>query len=277
MAGAFTRWIAAALAALALAPAALAQTADESSDNQLLQRAFAAIGQGGYPALDPLLPALREALGRTPASYPVVQDLGDRILVRADLSDGLVEAAAAGAAERQAHPDRHVNIVVVPDVYPEIALLLTSEAVERRRYEEAVGFADRGLRMQPHHVLLVGERAAALQGLKRHDEALASIEAELALPDPVVALHRGLLLRKRGFSLVELGQLDAAQAAYEDSLKAEPGNATALRELQYIQGLRAGAPRGTGVFTAPASRPPATHPSPRPPPGPASPPVKISA
>ena len=48
-----------------------------------------------------------------------------------------------------------------------------------------------------------------------------------------------LILRGIGFSLTELGDLDGAQRAYEDSLKLEPSSELAKKELRYIQQLRA--------------------------------------
>ena len=45
-------------------------------------------------------------------------------------------------------------------------------------------------------------------------------------------------LASRGFSLVELGDLDGAEKAFSESLDLEPGNSLAIRELKYIQHLR---------------------------------------
>ncbi|MEF9977498.1 MAG: hypothetical protein RR834_03235, partial [Thermomonas sp.] len=47
-----------------------------------------------------------------------------------------------------------------------------------------------------------------------------------------------LALRGIGYSHVELGDLDAAEQAYLESLEVEPGNALAQRELEYIREQR---------------------------------------
>jgi hypothetical protein len=49
-------------------------------------------------------------------------------------------------------------------------------------------------------------------------------------------------LRGQGFALVELGRLDEAWQAYDDSLESEPNNPLAMQEMDYIDGLRAGGP-----------------------------------
>lgn len=50
---------------------------------------------------------------------------------------------------------------------------------------------------------------------------------------------KGLVLRGIGYQLVELDDLDGAERAYRDSLEAEPGNALAQRELEFIRERRA--------------------------------------
>ena len=58
----------------------------------------------------------------------------------------------------------------------------------------------------------------------------------------VSKLDIAVALRGRGFVLVEMGQLDEAETAFEDSLELDPNNPIALNELQYVEHLRAGGP-----------------------------------
>ncbi|WP_312185297.1 tetratricopeptide repeat protein [Brevundimonas vesicularis] len=89
--------------------------------------------------------------------------------------------------------------------------------------------------------MLLVEKAAALQGLGRWDDALVLADAALADDDMEMPLHRGPFHRRRGFSLIELGRLDEAKAAYEAALKIDSDDANAKRELEYIAELKGGA------------------------------------
>ncbi|MDR2212490.1 MAG: tetratricopeptide repeat protein [Pseudomonadales bacterium] len=62
---------------------------------------------------------------------------------------------------------------------------------------------------------------------------------EFASPEDTKNSERARALRGQGFALIELGRLDEAQAAFEQSLQNEPGNPTAEGELKYIEQLRA--------------------------------------
>jgi tetratricopeptide (TPR) repeat protein len=97
---------------------------------------------------------------------------------------------------------------------------------------------------------LLGERDAALAALHRPADALADSDEGLRLPQ-LTDSHRARFLRGRGFALTELNRLDEAEAAYNDSLKIDPNNPIALRELQYIAGLRAGRPRTATELSLP--------------------------
>jgi len=83
------------------------------------------------------------------------------------------------------------------------------------------------------------ERGFILNQLRRYEEARRAYEHALYLiarypenPDEALA-QRGL-----GYALTELGDLDAAERAYERSLELDPGNPLARNELGYIQHLR---------------------------------------
>jgi hypothetical protein len=119
----------------------------------------------------------------------------------------------------------------------------------------ALTYLDRGLAMQPQNGRLTSEKATALVNLHRPGDALAMIDAWLAANPLGGATTRARLLRNKGFALVELDRLDEGEAAYRDSLKAEPGHQGALYELDYIAKLRAGGAKlGVGQTTAGKAR-----------------------
>lgn len=227
----------------------------EGEDFAAYLRAMDDFQAKGFAGLKRHLPRLRQALEGAPASYPLIEGKGREWIMRSnDLSDMLLlmdmtsEAAQREGVEA-ARVDRR------PNVYPMIAFVLGSEAVEHKRLDEAIGYLDRGLAMQPGNWLLVVEKSAALQGQHRWADALALIDGTLAHADAMVLANAAPLHRNRGFSLIELGRLDEAKAAYEKSLEVEPGNKLALRELEYIRGLKAGGPTAPMELAIPGAEP----------------------
>jgi tetratricopeptide (TPR) repeat protein len=228
----------------------------EAEDLAVYDGAMAAFQTGGFEALGPWLPKLQRALDRAPASYPAIERIGDRVIVRAsDLADALMLSALAATGPAGSNSEGGVEVVTQSNVYPLVALMLGSVAVETQDYRRAIALLDRGLALQPMDRLLLTEKLTAMQGLGQWEEALALADAALASGDLLLSTHLASLHRKRGFSLIELGRLDEAEAAYRESLMTEPDNAAAKQELEYIAGLRRGRPRGAPEFVAPGAQP----------------------
>jgi tetratricopeptide (TPR) repeat protein len=78
--------------------------------------------------------------------------------------------------------------------------------------------------------------------LKEFEKAREAYEKALHLGKTYEASRYILpmALRGLGFTLIELGDLDAAENAFKESLVLEPGNELAKAELLYIEGLRSG-------------------------------------
>ncbi|WP_395942631.1 tetratricopeptide repeat protein [Brevundimonas sp.] len=247
----------------ALATAAAADAPEmsqqEKRDHDLFVRANTDFQRRGHAALARHLPALRQALDRMPADYGQVANGDGQSIVRvSDPGDVLIMLVSFAAAHEKGEQPAG-SATALPNVYGDITMMLASEAVEARRYEEAVAYLDRTLKVQPQNWMLLSEKAAALQGLARWEEALALADDALASSDLLMALHRGPFHRRRGFSLIELGRLDEAKAAYEAALELDPEDANARRELEYIAQLKAGAPATAPQVIAPfAPEPPKT-------------------
>ncbi len=109
-------------------------------------------------------------------------------------------------------------------------------------YEKAIAALDRGLDDVPAEAALASEKAFALSGLNRNQEALQLCDATLASEAFIAKRYRALLLRRKGFALTELGRLVDAVTAYQDSLALDPSSAIATKELAYIRGLSTGRP-----------------------------------
>lgn len=113
-----------------------------------------------------------------------------------------------------------------------------------RRMPEALAWLERAIAIAPYYPDPVNERGFIQGQQGRLQEALASYRAAIALADayPNAAYIKPMSLRGIGWVLVEMGDLDAAQQAYETSLELEPGNQLAKSELEYIAQLRARKP-----------------------------------
>ncbi|WDS37438.1 tetratricopeptide repeat protein [Pseudoxanthomonas sp.] len=106
-----------------------------------------------------------------------------------------------------------------------------------KRMEEALHFLDIAIEVGPYDPMARVERGFVLNALKRFDEGLASYRTalDLAQQNAESAFIKPMALRGVGYTLVELGDLAGAREAYQQSLQLEPGNQTALNELDYIQ------------------------------------------
>jgi len=128
----------------------------------------------------------------------------------------------------------------IASAYPRAWYYLGFLKVKVKAYSEAVAALDRGHALESTNPKFNFEKAQALVGLKRHQEALALYE-QIDTIGPHVGPHElAVALRGRGFVLIELGDLDRAQAAFMQSLEIEQDNQIAHNELRYIAQLRSG-------------------------------------
>lgn len=115
--------------------------------------------------------------------------------------------------------------------------------IEERRTDSALAHLSRAQALAPYIASIAAERGYLLNQLGRPREGLQAYRQALALVERFKsnAHSEGLVLRGLGYTHIELGDLDEAERMYRRSLEAEPGNALALRELDYIAKQR-GAP-----------------------------------
>jgi len=115
------------------------------------------------------------------------------------------------------------------------------------RRADALAALEAALALSPGYARYLAERGYLYQQDKDWSHSLAAYEAaEQAIKlisDPQVQLvEHGRALRGQGFALVELGQLDAAEAKYKQSLARNPDDQKSKKELEYIAQLRAKRP-----------------------------------
>lgn len=148
----------------------------------------------------------------------------------ADEYETFVEASARGA------PVEWVDMAC-PAAYKGMAFL----DIEMKDTDSALAFLDKATILSPYWADPFAERGYLFNQLGRPQEGLASYQRALELVErfPSNAYARALVLRGLGYTHIELGDLDRAEAAYRQSLEVEPGNALAMKELEYIAQRRA--------------------------------------
>lgn len=224
----------------------------EAADDDAYRAALEATGSGGFAALERHVPALMDAMSRAPTAYPVLREVDGGWLIRADTREEIMALAGAIGDVETRRGGGEIKVVARPNVYPNIAFLLGSAAVERRDFAAAHSILDRGLELQPLDRMLLNEKLVVLHAESRWDDAYLLLKKALTSGDPLIDAEPASLQRRLGYTLVELGRLREARDAYEASLVAEPGNTTALAELEYLANVEAGRPNtGEIQITAP--------------------------
>lgn len=186
---------------------------------------------------------LRQVLAHMPQPFVRERTENGRIFYRGDRAADCVRFALT-------LPPPH-TLICEGNPYPSAAFYLGSYLNEVGQPDDALAVLDLGRIAGPDSPVLATERDASLMALHRWDEALAGADRGLSVVG-LAPLDRARLLRNRGYALTELKRLDEAQAAYEDSLKLDPGNKLATNELTYLAGLKAGAAPGPpGVLFRP--------------------------
>jgi tetratricopeptide (TPR) repeat protein len=212
------------------------------------------INKGGLKTVEAHVADLEAALLAAPLAYSAAKSDPDMTYVLTDGGTETLLALTVASTANKDHPGLH-QTRAIKSPYPSASLYLGSYYNEVQRPLDALRVLDAGLslpvpaiiRMGDHQPYLYAERGAALTLLKRWPEGLANYDQGLTLTT-LTPVQKALLLRGRGFALVELGRLDEGEKAYQDALVSEPGNARATSELAYIARLKAGgAPTATGI------------------------------
>ena len=112
--------------------------------------------------------------------------------------------------------------------------------IDNKDNDAAQSALDKAIQLAPFWAEPLVERGYLLNQLGRSGEALDDYQRALELVSRFQSNKyvEAIALRGLGYTHVELGDLDAAEQAYQASLKAEPDNALALRELDYIHKQR---------------------------------------
>jgi tetratricopeptide (TPR) repeat protein len=128
----------------------------------------------------------------------------------------------------------------IGNAYPRAHYYMGFIGVKKQDFDRAIAFLDKGHALEPTNPKFAFEKAQALVHSGRKHEALALYSSVTEIGPFVGARDLAIARRGRGFVLIELQDLDGAEAAFRASLELEPGNEIALNEVEYIRHLRQG-------------------------------------
>ena len=166
--------------------------------------------------MDPLERRIEPTLGGVPVSASTAINFARQL--EAIKSDARYARGVTWVSDRVAH----------------LAMVDGFCAVEEKDWPHARDVLTRAALLDPSNPGPQLELGIALTNLHQYDAALATIDRILSSGTDELTVGRAL--RQRGYVLFEQGALDASRASYEQSLKVDPDNSIALRELESLRG-----------------------------------------
>jgi len=140
--------------------------------------------------------------------------------------------------------NRQEEAVAIGPTWAEALYVKSFALTELHRGGEALAALEAALSLAPSFSRYLAERGYMYQkakdwrrALQKYEEAEGSVK--LLTDRQAQVTERTRALRGQGYALVELGEIDAAERKYKQSLAIDPDDATSKKELDYIQGLRA--------------------------------------
>ena len=211
--------------------------AQEAKDRALAETTFALMQKHDMDALDARMPDLKAALGRAPDVAPAPEKCGKTIVIHSDdMSDTLFLSTLVVKGK----PFEGYQVVQKPALpYSSLGFIVGWIDYEHQDYNDAITAYRKGLRNNPDDASLVSELTNTLATTGQSEEALHIVDEFLASHGMLDDHDHALMLRRRGYALVELGRLDEGEAAYTESQKYEPDSTVAKSELEYIHSQKA--------------------------------------
>jgi tetratricopeptide (TPR) repeat protein len=109
---------------------------------------------------------------------------------------------------------------------------------QQKKYDEAIECVQSGLRLEEHPYLWV-KFGLILCDLSKFEQALTKFHMaeDACFSAKAPSRVRAWALRSEGYALIELRRFKEAKGTFLKSLELDPGNQTALNELDYIENL----------------------------------------
>jgi tetratricopeptide (TPR) repeat protein len=137
---------------------------------------------------------------------------------------------------------KHKELIWVRNVYPRAYFYLGFIMMESEDWERAIEFFKKGRSLEPTNPKFNHEMAYAYSRLGDHQKALELFRSAQIVNAYSSKYDNAAALRGEGFVLIEMGDLDGAEKAYQRSLYIGH-NRHARRQLKYIKHLRSGGKR----------------------------------
>lgn len=159
------------------------------------------------------------------------------------IATGRAMVSVSNAEEYQAYMATRADNTPVDWVdiaCPHAYSLMGFIANDKHDYATGIAFLDKAIALAPLWADPLVERGSALNQTQSSDKALLDFQRAIELADRYSASkpYKAIALRGLGYAQVELGDLDAAERAYRESLELDPESDVAKHELQYIQSRR---------------------------------------
>jgi tetratricopeptide (TPR) repeat protein len=219
----------------------------ESADFKKVDAAIQALVSGDLDRAEQLLLAV---IANTPPDYSNFEDGGDSVSIRFWDQTAFLHYVMWQQDKGLANK----NITWIGNAYPRAHYYMGFLCVKRKQFDRAIEFLDKGRRLEPTNPMFAFEKAQALVHSGRRKEALALYDGVTEIGPHVSARDVAVARRGRGSVLIEMGDLDGAETAFNASLEIEPDSEVALNELCYIDDLRRGG-RATSMEAVPSSGP----------------------
>ena len=205
----------------------------ESADAVMVNAAIEALTAGDIEKAESLL---SDVIAHTPSEYTNYDENDEAILIKfwdqAEFIHYVTWQKKQGLANK--------GIIWIGNAYPRAHYYMGFICVKRKQFDRAIAFLDKGQALEPTNPKFAFEKAQALAHAGRKNEALVLYDGVTTIGPHVSAHDLAVARRGRGFVLIELEDIDGAEAAFLSSLEIEPDSEVARHELQYIHHLREG-------------------------------------
>ena len=212
--------------------AAVAQTAKEENPQISLGAVEKMMSERKF---DEAKTALNALLAGMPAGWKPVNEKSDGIFVAYWDTEHFITCSTRDREQKGGK-----RIVLAQPSYSKAYYLLAYMSVQSRKSDEANTYIDKALELEPDHPILLLEKGLIFQLTRSYEEAIRRFDAVINSKGCVTDYEKARALRAKGVSLIDLGKLDDAEQALNESLKIAPNNKVALKELDYIRNIRAG-------------------------------------
>lgn len=122
--------------------------------------------------------------------------------------------------------------------YTHVLYLLAYIAVERKDWRLSHKYINESLVLEPDNPTLLSEKAMILSSMGNKEEAYKTYMKAITIRPWSTNKCRAKAMRGAGVTLIDMGKLEEAQRLLEESLKLEPDNELAKREILYIKQLQ---------------------------------------